>query len=78
MDRSLLERLPGYTLFRSLTQRFAGEGREHVWKPALVEIEEPLSPPPSSKNSRTPCQRPRRTESLYRPGAGVGATQARE
>jgi len=44
MDRSLLERLPGYTLFRSLTQRFAGEGRENVWKPALVEIEEALVP----------------------------------
>ncbi len=44
VDRSLLERLPGYTLFRSLTQRFAGEGRENVWKPALVEIEEALVP----------------------------------
>jgi len=44
MDRSLLEKLPGYALFRSLTQRFAGEGRENVWKPALVEIEEALVP----------------------------------
>jgi len=44
MDRGVLERLPGYTLFRSLTQRFAGEGRENVWKPALVEIEEALVP----------------------------------
>src|SRR6185436_18444298 len=36
--------LPGYTLFRSLTQRLAGEGRENVWKPVLVEIEEALVP----------------------------------
>jgi len=41
---SLLEKLPGYALFRSLTQRIAGEGRENAWKPALVEIEEALVP----------------------------------
>ena len=39
-----LEKLPGYALFRSLTQRIAGEGRENAWKPALVEIEEALVP----------------------------------
>src|SRR5580765_1166000 len=44
MDRAVVERLPGYGLFRSLTQRLAGEGRENVWKPALVEIEEALVP----------------------------------
>jgi len=44
MDRALFERLPGYGLFRSLTQRLAGEGRENVWKPALVEIEDALVP----------------------------------
>ena len=44
MERSLFERLPGYALFRSLTQRLAGEGRENAWKPALVEIEEALVP----------------------------------
>ena len=44
MERSLFERLPGYALFRSLTQRLAGEDRENVWKPALVEIEEALVP----------------------------------
>ena len=44
MESSLFERLPGYALFRSLTQRLAGEGRENVWKPALVEIEEALVP----------------------------------
>lgn len=44
IERSLFERLPGYALFRSLTQRLAGEGRESTWKPALVEIEEALVP----------------------------------
>jgi uncharacterized membrane protein len=44
VESSLFERLPGYALFRSLTQRLAGEGRENVWKPALVEIEEALVP----------------------------------
>ena len=44
MERSLFERLPGYALFRSLTQRLAGEERENVWKPSLVEIEEALVP----------------------------------
>ena len=44
VETSLFERLPGYALFRSLTQRLAGEGRENVWKPALAEIEEALVP----------------------------------
>src|SRR5262249_26234594 len=44
VERSLFERLPGYALFRSLTQRLAGEGRESEWRPALVEIEEALVP----------------------------------
>ena len=44
VEKSLFERLPGYALFRSLTQRLAGEGRESTWKPALVEIEEALVP----------------------------------
>jgi uncharacterized membrane protein len=44
MDTALFERLPGYGLFRSLTQRLAGEGLENVWKPALVEIEDALVP----------------------------------
>lgn len=47
MDRALFERLPGYGLFRSLTQRLAGKGRENVWKPALVEIEDALVPVPT-------------------------------
>jgi uncharacterized membrane protein len=44
IESSLFERLPGYALFRSLTQRLAGEDQETVWKPALVEIEEALVP----------------------------------
>jgi uncharacterized membrane protein len=44
IEKSLSERLPGYSLFRSLTQRLAGEGQEHAWQPALVEIEEALVP----------------------------------
>ena len=38
VERLLFDRLPGYGLFRSLTQRLAGEGRENVWKPALAEM----------------------------------------
>jgi uncharacterized membrane protein len=44
METSFFERLPGYALFRSLTQRLAGEGEENVWKPALIEIEDALVP----------------------------------
>jgi hypothetical protein len=44
VEKSLFGRLPGYALFRGLTQRLAGEGRGDVWKPALVEIEEGLVP----------------------------------
>jgi uncharacterized membrane protein len=48
LERSLFERVPGYALFRSLTQRLAGEGRESEWKPALVEIEEALVQVPAT------------------------------
>ena len=44
IETTLLERLPGYSLLRSLTQQLMGEGRENVWRPALVEIEEALVP----------------------------------
>lgn len=44
IEKSLFERIPGYALFRSLTQRMAGKGEENVWKPALAEIEEALVP----------------------------------
>jgi uncharacterized membrane protein len=44
IEKSLFERLPGYALLRSLTQRLAGEDQENVWKPALAEIEDALVP----------------------------------
>jgi uncharacterized membrane protein len=44
IEKSLFERIPGYALFRSLTQRMAGKDEENVWKPALAEIEEALVP----------------------------------
>lgn len=44
LEKSLFERLPGYALLRSLTQRLAGGGEENVWKPALAEIEDALVP----------------------------------
>jgi uncharacterized membrane protein len=44
IEKTLFERLPGYALLRSLTQRLAGQGEENVWKPALVEIEDALVP----------------------------------
>ena len=43
-EKSLFERIPGYALFRSLTQQLAGSRDENVWKPALAEIEEALVP----------------------------------
>jgi uncharacterized membrane protein len=44
MESSIFGRLPGYALFRSLTQRLAGKSDENVWKPALAEIEDALVP----------------------------------
>ena len=44
VEISLFERLPGYTLIRSLTQRIAGEQRENAWKPALIEAGDGLVP----------------------------------
>jgi uncharacterized membrane protein len=44
IEKSLFERMPGYALIRSLTQRLAGKDEENVWKPALAEIEDALVP----------------------------------
>ena len=44
VERSLFGRLPGYALFRSLTERLTGRTDENVWKPALAEIEDALVP----------------------------------
>ncbi len=42
--QTLFGRLPGYTLFRSMTKQLAGKTDEKVWTPALVEIEDALVP----------------------------------
>jgi uncharacterized membrane protein len=44
IEKSLFERIPGYALIRSLTQRMAGTSQETAWKPALAEIEDALVP----------------------------------
>src|SRR5687767_5769272 len=38
------ERLPGYGLLRSLTQRLAGDNEQNTWQPALVETGDGLVP----------------------------------
>jgi uncharacterized membrane protein len=44
METSLLQGIPGYALFRSLTQQLTGKTQDQAWKPALAEIEEALVP----------------------------------
>jgi uncharacterized membrane protein len=44
MEMVFFERLPGYGLLRSLTQRLAGDSEEGTWQPALVDIEDALVP----------------------------------
>ncbi len=44
MEHALFQKIPGYALFRSLTQQIAGSTEETAWKPALAEIEEALVP----------------------------------
>ncbi len=44
IEKSFFARIPGYTLFQNLTQQVAGDNRQNVWKPALVEIEDALVP----------------------------------
>ena len=44
MEQRFFEKIPGYALFRSLTQQMAGDNRQNVWKPALAEIEDGLVP----------------------------------
>jgi uncharacterized membrane protein len=44
IERGIFEKIPGYALFRSLTQQLAGDRDQSVWKPALAEIEEALVP----------------------------------
>jgi uncharacterized membrane protein len=44
LERSVLERIPGYAMVRGLTARVSGDQREGAFRPALVEIEDALSP----------------------------------
>jgi len=44
LEKSLFQRIPGYTLLTGLTQRLAGETDGKVWQPVLIEIEEALVP----------------------------------
>jgi uncharacterized membrane protein len=44
VEKTLFSRLPGYSVFQSLTQRIAGDSDEQAWQPALVEIEDSLVP----------------------------------
>ena len=44
MEKVFFERLPGYGLLRSLTQRLAGDSEQNTWQPALVELEDALVP----------------------------------
>src|SRR5215469_3113942 len=44
MEHRLFQRLPGYALFRSLTQQLTGHTEDTTWKPALAEIEEAFVP----------------------------------
>ncbi len=44
LDKSLFQKIPGYSLLRSLTQRLAGETQDQAWDSALIEIEDALVP----------------------------------
>ena len=44
IQNSLLQKIPGYTLFRGMTRQLVGETQETTWKPALAEIEDALVP----------------------------------
>jgi uncharacterized membrane protein len=44
LENSLLRKIPGYDVVRSITGQVVGDGREEDWKPALAEIEDALVP----------------------------------
>ena len=39
VGKILTEKMPGFELIRSLTQRMAGKDSENTWKPALIEFD---------------------------------------
>jgi hypothetical protein len=44
IEKTVFERIPGYTLIRSLAHQVAGQSRGSTWKAALVEIADALVP----------------------------------
>jgi len=44
LERSVLEKIPGYALVRGLAEKVSGNEGEGAFQPALVEIEDALSP----------------------------------
>ena len=44
IEKSVLERIPGYELLRTLGQRATGQSGDSAWQPALIEIEDALVP----------------------------------
>ena len=44
LEKSVLERIPGYETLRAVTQRATGQAGNNAWQPALIEIEEALVP----------------------------------
>ena len=44
LERALLEKIPGYTLIRSMGRQIAGQKEEGGWRPAMIEIEDALVP----------------------------------
>jgi uncharacterized membrane protein len=44
IENSVFQKIPGYTLFRSMARQLVGQNQESTWRPALAEIEEALVP----------------------------------
>ena len=44
LERTVLGRIPGYALVRGLAERLGGDAAEGSFQPALVELEDALSP----------------------------------
>jgi uncharacterized membrane protein len=44
VENSILQKLPGYTMFRGMTRQLSGDSGETAWKAALAEIEDALVP----------------------------------
>src|SRR6187455_406960 len=44
LEKSVLERIPGYETLRAVGQRATGQTTDNAWQPALIEIEEAQVP----------------------------------